>query len=93
MKKLQGLVTKIERTGEYKEYDGEKWEKCYFTVKLVGFSKRTPGEKLPVHLKGAEVRIVRWCCYDWHYKIGARVTLTPEETERVLRGEKNLVEK
>jgi len=93
VRKLQGIVTKIERTSEYKDYDSEKWEKCHFTVKLIGFSKRTPDEKLPEDLKGAEVRVVRWCCYDWHYKIGARVTLTPEETERVLQGEKDLTKK
>ncbi|HDI74378.1 MAG: hypothetical protein DRJ52_01220 [Thermoprotei archaeon] len=90
MRKLQGIVVEIERTGEYRERNGEKWEKCIFTVELIGFSKRTPHEKLPESLKGAKVKIIRWCCYDWHYKISARTTLTPKETERVLKGELDL---
>ena len=36
------------------------------------------------------VRVVRWCCLDWHYRTGVRATLTREETEAVLGGELDL---
>jgi len=88
VRKLQGTVVEIERTGEYiVDQDGDRWEKCIFTIELTGFSKRTPNEVLPEHLKGKKVKIVRYCCFDWHYKLGVRKTLEPDETEAVLRGE------
>ncbi|RJS92023.1 hypothetical protein CW705_03270 [Candidatus Bathyarchaeota archaeon] len=87
IRKLQGKVVEIERTGEtFTDEYGEKWEKCIFTVELTNFSKRTPDEKLPGDLKGKRVKLVRYCCYDWHYKIGVRKTLEPDETEAVLSG-------
>ena len=87
IRKLQGKVLDIERTGETitDEY-GEKWEKCIFTVELMNFSKRTPDEKIPEGIKGKKVKLVRYCCYDWHYKIGVKKTLEPDETEAVLSG-------
>lgn len=86
---LRGTVLSVERTGEIKVDDeGLRWERCVFTVKLDGFSKRTPGEKLPEGLLGKEVKLVRWCCFDWHYKAGVKKTLEPDETEAVLKGEK-----
>jgi len=88
IRKLQGTVVEIERTGEYiLDQDGDRWEKCIFTIELTGFSKRTPNEVLPEHLKGKKVKIIRYCCFDWHYKLGVRKTLEPDETEAVLRGE------
>lgn len=86
-RRLQGIVKEIIKTGEKKtDEEGNKWEKCIFVVELTGFSKRTPKEVLPEDLKGAKVKVVRWCCFDWHYKTNVRTTLTPEETEKVLSG-------
>jgi len=76
----------VERTGETKIIDDEKWEKCIFTLRNEGFSKRTPNEKLPYGVRGKEVKLIRWCCFDWHYKIGVKKTLEPDETEAVLKG-------
>jgi len=90
-RKLQGIVREIIKTNEIKEdKEGNKWRKCIFIVEIIGFSKRTPNEKLPEKLKGAKVKVIRWCCFDWHYKIGVRTTLTHEETEAVLRGKLDL---
>ena len=87
IRKLQGVVLDIERTGEtITDEEGEKWEKCIFTVELTKFSKRTPNEMIPENLKGKRVKIVRYCCFDWHYKLGVTKTLEPEETEAVLNG-------
>jgi len=86
-RRLQGMVKEIIKTGEKKVDDeGNEWEKCIFIIELTGFSKRTPNEVLPQALKRAKVKVIRWCCFDWHYKVGVRATLTPEETERVLAG-------
>jgi len=87
IRKLQGVVLDIERTGEtITDEEGEKWEKCIFTVELTKFSKRTPNEMIPENLKGKRVKIVRYCCFDWHYKLGVTKTLELEETEAVLNG-------
>jgi hypothetical protein len=86
MRKLQGKVQDINKTGEFIEKDDEKWEKCIFTVELEKFSKRTPEEIIPEKLKGKRVKLVRYCCFDWHYKIGIMKTLEPDETEAVLNG-------
>lgn len=83
---LQGTVLSVEKTGETKkDEEGNVWEKCIFNLELTGFSKRTPSEELPSELKGKRVKLVRWCCFDWHYKTGVRKTLEPEETEAVLK--------
>jgi len=90
-RRLQGIVREVIKTGEKKvDEEGNEWERCIFVVELTGFSKRTPNEVLPEELRGAKVRVVRWCCFDWHYRTGVRATLTPEETERVLSGELDL---
>lgn len=86
IRKLIGIVLNVEKTGETKVIDGEKWEKCIFTLKIEGFSKRTPDEVVPNKVKGKEVKLVRWCCFDWHYKIGVKKTLEFDETEAVLKG-------
>jgi hypothetical protein len=84
---LQGTVLGVEKTGEKKrDEEGTLWEKCIFSLKLTGFSKRSRGEVLPLGLEGKTVSLVRWCCFDWHYKVGIRKTLEPEETEAVIRG-------
>ena len=89
VRRLQGVVESVERTGERMvDEDGVEWEKCIYTVRLVGFSKRTPDEKIPERLKGKRVKLVRWAAFDWHFKLGVRKTLEPDETEAVLRGEK-----
>ena len=86
-RKLQGIVREIKRTGEFiEDEEGNKWEKCIFTVEITNFSKRVRNEELPEEIKGKKVKLVRYCCFDWHYKIGARKTLEPEETEAVLNG-------
>ncbi len=87
IRKLQGKVLEIEKTGEsMKDEEGDKWEKCVFNVELTNFSKRTPDEVIPENIKGKKVKLVRYCCYDWHYKLGIRKTLEPDETEAVLAG-------
>jgi hypothetical protein len=86
IKKLQGKALDIEKTGKFIEKDDEKWEKCIFTVELTKFSKRTPKEIMPESLKGKKVKLVRYCCFDWHYKIGIMKTLEPDETETILKG-------
>jgi hypothetical protein len=85
-RKLQGTVTNIQKTGESTNEEGNKWEKCVFTIELTNFSKRTPNEVLPSNIKGKKVKLVRFCCFDWHYKLGAKKTLDPDETEAVLAG-------
>lgn len=88
VRKLQGVVLDIERTGEKKkDEEGNLWEKCIFDVELSGFSKRTPKETMPSKLKGKKVKLVRWCCFNWHYKLGVKKTLEPDETEAVMKGE------
>jgi len=83
--KLQGKVLSIKKTGEKKRDEGGNiWEKCVFTVELTGFSRRTPDEAIPPELRGREVKIVRWCCFDWHYKLGVRKTLEQDENEAVI---------
>ncbi len=84
VRKLQGKVLDINKTGEFIKKDDNKWQKCIFTVELIKFSKRTPEENIPEHLKGKMVKLVRYCCFDWHYKIGIMKTLDPDETEAVL---------
>ncbi len=86
--RLQGIVRRIERTGEVKrDEEGLEWRRCVLEVELVRFSRRCPGVQLPDHLRGKVVKVTRWLSHDWHYRVGARVTLSPEETEAVLRGE------
>jgi len=86
-RRLQGTTMDIQETAETKKDEyGNVWKKCIFTVRLVGFSKRTPEERLSESLKDKEVKLIRWCCFDWHYTKGARKTLNPEETEAVLKG-------
>ena len=87
---LQGSVEGIQKTGETKkDEDGNIWERCVFSVKLTGFSRRTPELEIPAELAGKVVKQVRWCTFDWHYyPAGTRKTLTPEETEAVLAGRK-----
>lgn len=91
IRKLQGRVVDVEKTGEIRpDEEGNEWEKCIFTVELTGFSKRTSEEVLPSHLKGKKVKLVRYCCFDWHYKIGVRKTLEPDETEAALTEQQEL---
>ena len=86
-RRLQGKVLKIEKTGDSMvDEEGDKWEKCVFTVELSNFSKRTPKQTVPETVKGKKVKVVRYCCFDWHYKLGVRKTLDSDETEAVLEG-------
>lgn len=85
---LQGKVLSIEKTGEKCAKGDQEWEKCIFHLELTGFSKRTPGEKLPTETEGKTIKLVRWCRLDWHYKVGIIKTLEPDETETVLEGER-----
>jgi len=85
---LQGKVLSIEKTGEKRIEGGEEWEKCIFNLELTGFSKRTPEEKLHAETEGKRIKLIRWCCFDWHYRVGVKKTLEPDETEAVLKGEK-----
>ncbi|WXG39326.1 MAG: hypothetical protein WED07_00585 [Candidatus Freyarchaeum deiterrae] len=84
---LQGTVLEVEKTGETKkDEEGNTWEKCIFSLELTGFSKRTPHVILPNNLKGKKIKLIRWCLFDWHYKIGVRKTLEPDETDAVMKG-------
>jgi len=85
-RRLKGRVVAIEKIGETVRRDGENWEKCIFTLEITGFSKRTPEEVVPCYLEGAVVKLVRYCLYDWHYRLGIEKTLSPEETESLLQG-------
>jgi hypothetical protein len=85
VRRLQGVVEDVERTGEkIMDEEGVEWEKCISTVRLLGFSKRAPDERL----KGMRIKLVRWAAFDWHLKKGVRKTLEPDETESLFRGEK-----
>jgi len=87
--RLQGIVLSIDKTGEKKiDEEENEWEKCIFTLELTNFSKRTSDLSIPEKIKGKKIKLIRYCCFDWHYKIGIRKTLDPEETEAVLKGEK-----
>lgn len=87
VRKLQAKVLEIEKTGEtVKDAEGNTWEKCVFNVEITGFSKRTADEVVPKTVKGRTVKLVRYCCFDWHYKLGIKKTLEPDETEAVLAG-------
>jgi len=85
-RRLKGRVIEVEKTGETITKEGETWEKCIFTLEVTRFSKRTPDEVVPDNLKGKKIRLVRHCLYDWHYKLGVEKTLSPEETDSLLRG-------
>jgi hypothetical protein len=88
-KLLQGIVVDIIKTDEYRvDEEGSKWFKCIFIVELTRFSKRVR-EEIPRDLKNARVEVVRWCSYDWHFRKGVRITLTEEETDRVLQSLKS----
>ncbi|RLE90015.1 MAG: hypothetical protein DRJ49_01115 [Thermoprotei archaeon] len=91
MRILRGIVRRIDRLGEKMvDENNIEWEKCIFYIELIGFSKRTPHEKLPENLVGKIVKVYRWCTFDWHYRTNVYATLTAEETERVLKGELDL---
>ena len=82
-KKLKGKVVAVERTEQIEDREGETWTKCIFTLRLTRFSS-TLHESIPQNLKGKQIRLVRYCLYDWHYKLGTEKTLDPEETAAVL---------
>ena len=83
---MKGIVIAVQKTGETATVDGETWEKCVFTLEITRFSKRTPNEIVPDSLKSKKVKLVRYCLYDWHYKLGVEKTLKAEETDSLLRG-------
>jgi len=84
MRKLLGKVIEVEKTGVTRRDDeGNVWEKCIFTVELARFSRRAE-ERIPETLKGKKVKLERWCCFHWHYKVGAYKTLEPDETEALM---------
>ena len=88
IRKLQGTVFHIEKTGNFiVDEKGNKWEKCIFTIELTNLSKRTLSQVIPKNLKGKKVKLIRYCCFDWHYKLGVRKTFEPDETEAVLSGD------
>ena len=85
-RKLQGKVVNIEKMGEFiTDEEGNKWEKCVFTVELTNFSKCESNEVILEGIK-KKVKLTRYCCFYWHYKLGVRKTLEPDETEVVLAG-------
>jgi len=86
MVRLRGTILNIERTAEKKKDDeGIVWEKCIFDVKIDGLSKGADNNKaLLKKVIGKKVKVVRWCAFDWHYKIGSKITLEPEEVKSFL---------
>jgi hypothetical protein len=85
--RLQGKVMDVNKGEETRvDNEGNRWRKCIFTIRLTNFSKFTKREVMPERLKGKEVKIIRYCCFDWHYKLDARKTLDVEETAAVLSG-------
>jgi len=55
IRKLQGRVLDIEKTGEFEtDEEGNSWERCVFALVLTNFSKRTPNEVIPEDIKGGE---------------------------------------
>jgi hypothetical protein len=84
--KLQGKVVNIEKTGEFATDEEEyKWEKCIFTVELTSFSRCISKEVIREGIE-KKVKLTRYCCFHWHYKLGLRKTLESDETEAVLAG-------
>ena len=84
LKKLKGIVVAVERTKEVDEREGEEWSKCVFTLRLTRFANELQAGLLPESLRGKEIKLVRFCLYDWHYKLGTEKTLEPEETAAIL---------
>lgn len=83
---LRGVVTDAKRTEDFSiDEDGREWRKCLFRVRLSSFSRRTKNRKLPKEIHGKIVDVVRYCTFDWHFRVGRFITLTPEETITVLR--------
>jgi len=77
---LKGIVVKIKKTGRKKrDRRGILWEECIFTVKITKLSRREVGKTIPRELLGKEVKVVRWCCHDWHYKLNVETTLNMDE--------------
>jgi hypothetical protein len=85
-RKLKGRVVAVEKTDETVRRDGETWKKCVFTLEVVRFSNRTPEEVVPPYLRGKTVKVIRYCLYNWHYRLGIEKTLSSEETESLLSG-------
>jgi len=82
MSKLRAIVTNVEKTSEkYKNQYDTVWEKYVIEVEIIGASKRFKDEALLQRLIGKRVKIIRWCAYDWHCKIGSRITLDVEELQ------------
>ena len=85
MSKLRGTILSIERTAEKKkDNEGVIWEKCIFEVEVDGLSKRANNRDLLKKVMGKKVKVVRWCAFDWHYKIGSKITLELEEVKPLL---------
>jgi len=86
VRKLKGKVTAVEKTGETIKKDGENWEKCIFTLELTGLSEDGLQKQIPASLKGKRVKITRYCFYNWHFMLGIKKTIEPEETEAIFKG-------
>ena len=85
-RKLKGKVVGVNKISEVEEHEGEKWVKCIFTLRLTGFSGKHSAELVPESLREKEIKLVRYCLYEWHYKLGTEKTLEAEETAAVLTG-------
>ena len=85
-RRLKARVIEVEKTGETVTRESKTWEKCIFALEVTRFSRRTPDEVVPDDLKGKKIKLVRHCLYDWHYRLGVEKTLSPEETDGLLRG-------
>jgi hypothetical protein len=82
MGKLRAVVTNVEKTSEkYRDQYDTVWEKCVVEIEIIGASKRFKDETLLQKLTGRRAKIIRWCAYDWHCKVGTRITLDVEELQ------------
>jgi hypothetical protein len=80
--KLRAIITNVEKTSEkYEDQYYTVWEKCIIEVEIIGASKMFEDEALLKKFMNRKVRITRWCAYDWHCKVGSKITLDAEEIQ------------
>jgi hypothetical protein len=78
--KLRAIITNVEKTSEKcKDQYDTVWEKCIIEVEIIGASRRFKNKAFLKKFMNRKVRITRWCAYDWHCKVGSKITLDAEE--------------
>ncbi|RLF23273.1 MAG: hypothetical protein DRN15_06745 [Thermoprotei archaeon] len=83
---IRGVIVHARPLGETMVDDeGNRWELWEFIVELRSYSKRGLGmRELPQGLKGRQVKVYRWCLYDWHHKEGSWIVLDPDEIKNII---------